>query len=419
MKLLPPSDRAMKTVYRQGWLQVWEGSVRSSKTFISSLAWLYYISTVSDRYFLMTGKTIGSLIRNVFENEAGIASLVPTERKTDAIGTYYDIPTPKGVKRCYCFGGGDSDSHKSLVGLTVAGWYADEVSEHHPRFIQECFNRTIVSSTDRRHFWTLNPQAPRHIIYTEYLDRFDELTKAENDKAGGYRWYHFTLKDNPALTPETIEAIAMQYTGYAYERYILGRRVIAEGLIFPNIGAEHFKDFDRSKVDCRFVAMDFGSTHATAWYIGGPMRDEHGKPIRDDWRVCYEYYDQGSGKDTTDYADDFIKMCEDIGQDPRRMSVAVDPAANVLRLSLLKKGIPCYNAENAVLDGIHAVDTLTRKGRLTYHSSCIQARNGFATYSWDPKASERGEDKPIKADDDAMDAIRYLALTHMRHLLLS
>lgn len=419
MEFLPPPRRSMRTICDQGWLQVWEGSVRSSKTFISSLAWLYYISTVPDKYFLMTGKTIGSLIRNVFESEAGIASLVQTTRRNDAIGTYYEIPTPMGVKRCYCFGGGDADSYKSLVGLTVAGWYADEVSEHHPRFIQECFNRTIVSSTSRRHFWTLNPQAPRHFIYTEYLDRFDAMTPAENRRAGGYKWYHFTLKDNPVLTPEVIDAISTQYTGYAYERYILGRRVVAEGLIYPSITSKHFADFDRSRVDCRYVAMDFGSTHATVWYIGGPVLDSDGKQVRDDWRICYEYYDQGSGKDTGDYADDFVKMCADIGKDPRKMFVAVDPAANVLRLSLLKKGVPCYNADNAVIDGINAVDMLTRKGRLTYHTSCVQARRGFSTYSWDQKASERGEDKPIKADDDAMDAIRYFVMTHMKHLLLS
>lgn len=416
MKVLPPSQRAIDTIANQGWLNVWEGSVRSSKTVISSLAWLYYISTVPDKYFLMTGKTIGSLIRNVFESEAGLCTLVNTYRQKNSAGTYYDIATPMGVKRCYCFGGGESDSHKSLVGLTVAGWYADEVSEHHPRFVQECFNRTIVSSSSRRHFWTLNPQSPHHYIYKDYLDRYDAMTPEENQRAGGYYWHHFTLQDNPALSKSDIEAIATQYSGYAYERYILGRRVIAEGLVYPTIGSEYFEDFDRSRVDIKYCALDFGASHATAWYLGGPLLDRRGNKIRDEWRICYEYYDQDSGKDTMDYAEDFISMCESIGINPRSVTVAVDPAAKVMALSLQKKGIPVMKAVNDVIPGITAVDMLTRKGSLKYHSSCKYAQDGFATYSWDPKAQS---DKPIKSDDDAMDAIRYFVASHMRHLLTS
>ena len=43
-------------------------------------------------------------------------------------------------------------------------------------------------------------------------------------------------------------------------------------------------------------------------------------------------------------------------------------------------------------------------------------RQEFTTYSWDPKASERGEDKVIKQNDDCMDTLRYFAFTHIRPL---
>ncbi len=29
-------------------------------------------------------------------------------------------------------------------------------------------------------------------------------------------------------------------------------------------------------------------------------------------------------------------------------------------------------------------------------------------YTWDPKATEKGEDKPLKANDHSMDALRYV-----------
>lgn len=46
-----------------------------------------------------------------------------------------------------------------------------------------------------------------------------------------------------------------------------------------------------------------------------------------------------------------------------------------------------------------------------------KALKQFGSYSWDPKASERGEDKPIKIKDDIMDAIRYFSFTFVRPMV--
>jgi len=35
----------------------------------------------------------------------------------------------------------------------------------------------------------------------------------------------------------------------------------------------------------------------------------------------------------------------------------------------------------------------------------------FGSYVWDPKAQERGEDKPLKQQDHAMDRNRYFIYT--------
>jgi len=41
-------------------------------------------------------------------------------------------------------------------------------------------------------------------------------------------------------------------------------------------------------------------------------------------------------------------------------------------------------------------------------SCCSYTVNELNAYSWDPKAQQRGEDKPIKTHDHCMDAIRYV-----------
>jgi phage terminase large subunit len=50
--------------------------------------------------------------------------------------------------------------------------------------------------------------------------------------------------------------------------------------------------------------------------------------------------------------------------------------------------------------------------RFFVDESCKFAIQEFETYSWDPKAQLKGEDKPMKAHDHAMDEIRYALYSH-------
>ena len=43
--------------------------------------------------------------------------------------------------------------------------------------------------------------------------------------------------------------------------------------------------------------------------------------------------------------------------------------------------------------------------------NCPNLLREFASYIWDSKAQERGEDKPVKENDHALDALRYLLQT--------
>jgi hypothetical protein len=44
--------------------------------------------------------------------------------------------------------------------------------------------------------------------------------------------------------------------------------------------------------------------------------------------------------------------------------------------------------------------------------NCTESLKEFNNYLWDSKASQRGEDKPIKMNDHSMDAQRYALYTH-------
>jgi hypothetical protein len=100
--------------------------------------------------------------------------------------------------------------------------------------------------------------------------------------------------------------------------------------------------------------------------------------------------------------------------------VAVDEAAAGLVADMLSAGIPARGAKGRVLDGIQAVQNrLGRldektgnlilpgdgKARLTVDPSCENVLNEFESYVW---AKDKPKDQPVKENDHAMDALRYL-----------
>lgn len=78
---------------------------------------------------------------------------------------------------------------------------------------------------------------------------------------------------------------------------------------------------------------------------------------------------------------------------------------------LRKRGYKVIKAKNDVLDGIRLVGMLLNLEQLMFASSCKETIKEFASYIWDAKALEHGEDKPVKQFDHCLDATRYLCST--------
>jgi phage terminase large subunit len=70
-----------------------------------------------------------------------------------------------------------------------------------------------------------------------------------------------------------------------------------------------------------------------------------------------------------------------------------------------------HKADNDVIDGISDVQTMLADGRLLVSADCKNTIKEFEVYSWDSKAADNGEDKPIKQNDHCMDALRYFVRT--------
>lgn len=407
--------KIMRSIANTGFLNVWEGAVRSSKTMIALISFINYVQNSPENTFIMSGRTTATLEKNCIIGDFGILNLVPGSAYKQVHNTKsLLIPSKTGFKTIYVYGASDIQAYMTLRGLTAGGWFADEINMQHKEFVAECFKRTVASK-DRKHFWTLNPDNPYHWVYEDYIDFYDRKTPDEKKSLGGFYLWKFYLRDNPILTEQRQAEISAQYVpgSYEYKRYILGERCMAEGLIYPGATRDTvFAKIDPNEYSLRYASIDFGTDHPTVFYLGGFKKGDKKK-----WAIVGEYYDKGSDKTTYDYWVDFTEFCKKYGVDPYSVNVAIDPAAGAIKKEFQKQKSMAFNAKNDVLDGIEFTRRVMYDGTLRIDYSCRMLEREFATYSWDAKASERGDDKPIKVNDDCVDSLRYFAYTHIRPII--
>ena len=129
-------------------------------------------------------------------------------------------------------------------------------------------------------------------------------------------------------------------------------------------------------------------------------------------RIEHEYYFDSSkatrSKADSELADDLKKFFSYI---PVR-ELYVDPAAASLKIELRNRNVPVIDAKNDVLPGIKTVGKFVHGKNLVISRNCPTLIEQMQTYSWDPKAADRGIDEPLKKDDHACDALRYLCYSH-------
>ena len=376
-----------------------DGAIRSGKTVCMSLSFVFWaMANYSDQNFAMCGKTIGSFRRNVLT----ILKLMLRSRGFQVADHRADnlveISRNGVTNHFYIFGGKDESSQDLIQGITLAGVFFDEVALMPESFVNQATGRCSVDGS--KYWFNCNPDGPYHWFKLNWLDKAKEKNLLV---------LHFTMDDNLSLSEHIKERYRNMYSGVFFKRYILGLWAMAEGIIYDMFSEDrHVKtmlEYARQLIDGgRYVSIDYGTQNATAFLLWNKGRD--GK-----WYCIREYYysgrDKGIQKTDAEYAEDLKKFLDGT---PVK-AVIVDPSAASFIAELNKHGFTVIQADNAVEDGIRLVATLLNTERIAFSQSCKNTIMEFASYIWDPKAAERGEDKPIKQHDHAMDAVRYFCYT--------
>ena len=403
----PFSRKQMDSIVNStAFINILEGSVRSGKTMASIVAWMEFVRASRHTKFLMTGSTSDTLYRNVIEDIEKIMGKRRARFVKSAKGgaklllrfrnPNYPVRSQKQhiTKICYCVGAHDESSEKRVRGMTVGGWYADEVTLYVESFVKQAINRMSLSGA--RAFWTCNPDSPYHFIKTEFID-----TAASK----GYKVWHFELDDNLALDQEYKENIRRAYTGLWYMRMIRGLWVLAEGAVYDMFNEPlHVLDAPKG-LRHRIVGVDYGTTNPCTF---GLFEWDVGFPVYLSREYWFNSKEAGRQKTDAEYADDMIRRRGDDTPE----AVYVDPSAASLIAELRKRRLPVKEANNSVRDGIQFVSKLLADRQFLIDPSCTQTIREFYGYVWDARAQKNGEDKPLKQNDHAMDRTRYGLFSH-------
>ena len=363
-----------------------DGSVRSGKTVAMIDSFLMWsLDSFENQAFIIASKSVGALKRNILRPMFQILAAKGIPYRYNRSEHFVQI----GSNVYYCFGANNEASQDVLQGLTAAGALADEVALFPQSFVEQMVARCSVSGS--KIWMNCNPESPYHFIKVDYIDKAQEKRILH---------LHFTLDDNLSLSEEIKERYKRLYSGLWYKRMILGLWVLAEGVIYDMWDNEKHVVKEVPRLDNEWITIDYGTGNPTAFLHQGFNQQEK------KYYTAREYYyssrETGVQKTDGEYSKDLQHFAGG-----KRMTVIIDPSAASLIAQLRKDGFLVIEADNSVLDGIRWVASLMQQEQYAVHDSCRKTIEENATYVWDAKAQETGQDKPVKQNDHAKDAERY------------
>lgn len=394
---------------------LWEGSIRSGKTFWSLIWLIDKIMNLPKGDGMLLGQTSETIDRNYLLDFLALMDSDGIEynyvqRSHIDIEVYKEDTDESFTRRMWIVGAKDKGSIKRIRGSTLMIAYIDELTMMPQIAFDELVGR--MSHKESIVLATTNPDSPHHWVLKDYVEN--------TDKKGDWARFTFIMDDNASLSQEYKDRMKRQYSGIParYQRMILGKWVMADGLIYP--GFNEKKHVIKSLADIGIkgppmkwhVAGDYGTKNPTSFGLIGQW--PHPEPNRDR-RYIYvlvdEYYHDGRktgiSKTTSAYLYDFRKLI----QQKRIATITFDPSATPLIAEFEQAGYRVTPADNDVLAGIGLVGNALENDVLYIMDTCQNTIEEFGLYIWDEVAGLKGIDRPIKQNDHSMDMIRYFMKT--------
>lgn len=371
---------------------LWTGAVSAGKTIASLLAFVIALQAAPRTgIVIMVGKTLQTIERNLIEPlQSELFGMIAAE----VHHTRGDTTAIIMGRVVHLIGANNVLAEDKIRGSTVVLAYVDEATLVPRGFWMMLMSRLRVPGA--RCLATTNPDGPAHWLRKDFILRAGELNFAH---------WHFRLDDNPSLTEDYKRELLAEYVGLWHRRFILGEWCLAEGAVYEMWDHDRMVVKDLPEIRHWLgVGVDVGTVNAFSAHTLGLGVDNR-------LYLAHEYrYDSRVARrqlTNPEYSERLRGWLTQSGASPDW--VYVDPSAADFSLQLHRDGLSnVANAVNDVMPGIRTLSGVMALDAFRVHESCRGFIDEVPGYSWDDKAAQKGEDKPIKVDDHSLDDARYV-----------
>lgn len=380
-----------------------DGAVRSGKTIAMICGFfLWSLHSFSGEIFILAGKTIGALKKNVITPALQILHGWGLPYTYISSGT--EMRLEVGGNVYYLYDACNEKSQDKLQGLTAAGALADEVALFPQSFVEQMLARCSV---DGARLWlNCNPASPGHFVKTELID-----------KAAEKRIYrlHFRMDDNLALSPKKRAFYERMYSGAFYLRFVLGEWAMTDGLVYQQFAdnPDRYITTVIPPIRQATIGVDFGGTGSAHSFTLTGFTPGYDRVIALD-----EFYHNNKADGVFSPADlerEFVAFVRRAKTHFRVYTVWCDSAEQTmiqgLRVAAAKAGlgVQIKNAiKGPINDRIAFFNSMISQERFLVHSSCQQTIKALREAVYDSK--RQMED--VRLDDgttniDSLDSLEY------------
>jgi len=262
------------------------------------------------------------------------------------------------------------------------------------RFTQDDFNEILPRMRGRAAPW-------RQIILTTNPDAWTHWINQRLILGHGATVYFSHASDNPT-NPDDYANTLDSLTGIMRTRLRDGIWRQAQGVVYDEWApAVHLVD-NQGPWKRTYAGVDEGYTNPAVILVIGEDGDGRKHAIT-------EFYASRI------LQDDLVAAADTLALRYAIETFYVDPSAAGLIAALRAANLRVIEANNDVTDGISTVKSQLRPAadaqgkltpRLTFSELCVNTLREIETYAWD-ETTLRIKETPIKANDHAMDALRY------------
>ncbi len=374
------------------------GATRSGKTYLD-----YYLipmriaATTGKGSILILGNTRGSIERNIIKpmQEIWGPSMVSNISSKNTVQMF--------GKEVYALGAGKKNSVDIIRGMGVEYCYGDEVVTWDESVFQMLISRLHLKES--KFDGTCNPEDPDH-----WFKKFIDTEKRMFIQ-------HYELDDNTYGDPEFHAELKRSYEGTVYyDRYILGKWVKAEGLIYSKFAnnpkgylmelEELPKTFDKIT-----IGIDFGggpSKHAfVATGLANGFKDVY---ILASERLEPTIYD---GNDLAlKFMEFMISVEEKFGYVSKIFYDSSDGVHwQTIQTQMRRQGkmrIIRHTSKAEINDRINITTKLIGSGRLFYTKYAYSVRDALEKALWDERETTKMKRLDnVSSDIDSLDAFEY------------